>query len=98
MFVAGAGRDGRVVDPADGMDPRTRPHPLPSLMQALRRPADPPVHPRTWIGGGDWDHSPFGPLRDRLAADATWTVREIPVGHNIMRHDPDALAAIMTSA
>ncbi|MGC4936481.1 alpha/beta fold hydrolase [Kribbella sp. DT2] len=47
--------------------------------------------------GGPWPGTPFGPLTDRLRNDPAWTFHEIPVGHNIARRDPHALAAVLAA-
>jgi pimeloyl-ACP methyl ester carboxylesterase len=93
IFIAGSAADGRWVEVPDGMDPRARPHPLPSFVQAVRLTGT-SRHPftRTFISGGPWPGSPFDDLTTRLRADPGWTVHEIPVGHNIARRDPHALA------
>ncbi|MEV6288337.1 alpha/beta fold hydrolase [Kribbella sp. NPDC051770] len=96
LFITGAHPDGRWVAVPEGMDPRARPHPLPSFLQSITLP--PPTTPpyaRTFISGGDWPGTPFTALAARLRNDATWNFHEIPVGHNIARRDPSALAAVL---
>ena len=96
LFIAGARADGRWVAVPDGLDPRARPHPLASFVQAIKL-AGKPKHAldRTFISGGAWPRSPFVALTKRLRNDADWRVHEIPVGHNIARRDPHSLAAIL---
>jgi pimeloyl-ACP methyl ester carboxylesterase len=98
MFIAGSTGDGRWVAVPEGMDTRARPHPLPSFLQAVRLTATADESfARTFISGGSWPGSPFVELCARLRADAMWTVHEIPVGHNIARSDPAALAGILAA-
>lgn len=96
LFVAGARADGRWVAVPEGLDPRARPHPLPSFIQSIRLEG---THRhtlgRTFISGGAWPGSPFLTLTERLTKDPDWRVHEIPVGHNIARRDPLSLAAVL---
>jgi pimeloyl-ACP methyl ester carboxylesterase len=98
LFVAGARADGRWVAVPDGLDPRARPHPLPSLVQSVRL-GDSPGHAfgRTFISGGAWPGSPFVTLTERLRHEPGWRVHDIPVGHNIARRDPHGLAAVLAA-
>jgi pimeloyl-ACP methyl ester carboxylesterase len=96
LFIAGSHPNGRWVAVPEGLDPRARPHPLPSFLQAITLKSKPAV-PRTFISGGPWPGTPFGPLTDRLRDDPTWDFHEIPVGHNIARRDPQALAAVLAA-
>ncbi|WP_256096269.1 alpha/beta fold hydrolase [Streptomyces sp. LUP30] len=96
LFMAGARADGRWVAVPEGLDPRARPHPLPSFLQSIRLAGGSGRAPgRTFISGGAWPGSPFTALTERLRHDPGWRVREIPVGHNIARRDPHALAAVL---
>jgi pimeloyl-ACP methyl ester carboxylesterase len=96
MFIAGSRTDGRWVTVPEGLDPRARPHPLPSFVQSVRlRGTTNPSYQRTYISGGVWPGSPFLELTERLRNDPDWTVHEIAVGHNIARHDPLSLAAVL---
>jgi pimeloyl-ACP methyl ester carboxylesterase len=96
LFMAGARDDGRWVAPPSGADPRARPHPLASFLQSLRLRSGPGrAVGRTFISGGAWPGSPFAAVTERLRRDSGWRVHEIPVGHNIARHDPVGLAAVL---
>ncbi|WP_328321914.1 alpha/beta hydrolase [Kribbella sp. NBC_00382] len=94
LFIAGARTDGRWVAVPDGLDPRARPHPLPSFLQSITL-AGVPTLPRTFISGGPWPGTPFALLTERLRTDPTWQFHEIPVGHNIARRDPHSLATLL---
>ncbi|MDQ0596087.1 hypothetical protein QF037_000432 [Streptomyces canus] len=96
LFMAGARGDGCWVAIPSVIDPRARPHPLPSFLQSLR------LHDgggyavgRTFISGGAWPGSPFVDVAERPRRDSDWRVHEIPVGHNIARRDPSGLAAVL---
>ncbi len=96
LFIAGSRTDGRWVAVPDGLDPRARPHPLPSFLQSIRLTGAPrPALTRTYLSGGAWPGSPFLTLTERLRDDPAWQVVEIPVGHNIARRDPQGLAAVL---
>ena len=75
---------------------RARPHPPASFLQTLRvRNGPARAAGRTFISGGAWPGSPFTAVTERLGRDAGWRVHEIPIGHNIARQDPGALAAVL---
>jgi pimeloyl-ACP methyl ester carboxylesterase len=98
LFIAGARADGRWVAVPDGLDPRARPHSLASFVQSIRLRGNPGhAFGRTFISGGAWPGSPFVNLTERLRTDSAWRVHEIPVGHNIARRDPQALAATLNA-
>ncbi|MFC1408677.1 alpha/beta fold hydrolase [Streptacidiphilus sp. N1-12] len=95
-FILGAGADGRWVAVPSGLDPRSRPHPLPSFVQSIRLGGTSgSAHGRTFISGGAWPGSPFTALAERLRHDPDWRFHDIPVGHNIARRDPRGLAAVL---
>ncbi len=96
-FIDGVRGDGRWVAVPDGLDPRARPHPLPSFVQSIKLTGSSPTVNRTYISGGDWPGTPFTELTERLRNDPAWQVHEIPVGHNIARRDPSSLAAALAA-
>lgn len=96
VFVAGAAATGYAVRPPDGGDPRRRPHPLASFLQAIRLTGAPVRVPRReFVYCSGWDGTPFAELRVRLDADPDWRVHELPTGHNAMREAPKAVAALL---
>ncbi|MEV8375357.1 alpha/beta hydrolase [Kribbella sp. NPDC056861] len=98
LFIAGSRSDGRWVAVPDGLDPRARPHPLPSFVQSIRLRDNPEYgFRRTYVSGGAWPGSPFVALSERLRDDPDWRVHEIAVGHNIARRDPLGLAAVLAA-
>lgn len=99
-FVAGAAETGFSVRPPyrppDGGDPRRRPHPLASLIQAVRLTgAADRVPRREFVYCSGWEGTPFTGLRDRLEADPGWQVHELPTAHNAMREAPGSVAALL---
>ncbi|MEU3548416.1 alpha/beta fold hydrolase [Streptomyces longwoodensis] len=96
-FLAGAASTGYSVLPPAGGDPRRRPHPLASFVQTARLTgAVDEVAQREFVYCSGWeDRTPFTDLRSRLRADPRWRVSELPTGHNAMREDPDAVAALL---
>ncbi|MFF1571811.1 alpha/beta fold hydrolase [Leifsonia sp. NPDC058292] len=97
-FVAGASETGFAVLPPDrpGRDPRRRPHPFASLVQSVRLTgAHARVPHREFIYCSGWEGTPFTGLRDRLEADPSWRVSELPTAHDAMREAPDAVAELL---
>ncbi|WP_432849547.1 alpha/beta fold hydrolase [Amycolatopsis sp. CA-161197] len=100
-FVAGAADTGHAVRPPfrapHGGDPRRRPHPLASLVQAIRLTgAVDRVPRRDFVYCSGWeDRTPFAGLRARLEADPGWHVHDLPIAHNAMREAPGAVAELL---
>jgi NADPH:quinone reductase-like Zn-dependent oxidoreductase/pimeloyl-ACP methyl ester carboxylesterase len=95
-FAAGAATDGYAVRPPAGLDPRTRPHPLASFLQAIRLTgALARVPRREFIYCSGWDGTPFAELRDRLQSDPEWQVHDLPTGHDALHEAPAAVAALL---
>lgn len=96
-FAAGAATTGYAVRPPDGMDSRTRPHPLASFLQAVRLTGTLARVPRReFVYCSGWeDRTPFAGLRTRLQADPGWQVHDLPTGHDAMHEDPEAVAALL---
>ncbi|MFC7380651.1 alpha/beta fold hydrolase [Sphaerisporangium rhizosphaerae] len=96
-FAAGAATTGYAVRPPDGVDPRCRPHPLTSFVQAIRLTgALAPAPRREFIYCSGWeDRTPFAELRSRLHADPGWQVHDVPTGHDALHEAPEAVAALL---
>jgi pimeloyl-ACP methyl ester carboxylesterase len=96
-FVSGASSSGYAVNPPAEGDSRRRPHPLASLMQAIRLSGGYGQVPRReFVYCSGWEeNTPFRPTRDRLQADPGWQVHDIPTVHNAMRDAPEAVAAVL---
>ncbi|MFD0688495.1 alpha/beta fold hydrolase [Actinomadura fibrosa] len=96
-FAAGAATTGYAVRPPEGGDPRRRPHPLASFLQAVRLTgAYAQIPTREFVYCSGWeDRTPFADLRARLQADPDWRVHDLPTAHNPMREAPNAVAALL---
>ncbi|MEV5744957.1 alpha/beta hydrolase family protein [Microbispora rosea] len=97
VIAAGAAGTGYAVRPPDGGDPRRRPHPLASFLQAIRLTGTPAQVPRReFVYCSGWeDRTPFAELRTRLQADPGWQVHDLPTGHDAMHEAPEAVAALL---
>lgn len=99
MFAAGAASTGYSVLPPrkTSGDPRRRPHPLASFLQAIRLTGAVDRAPRReFVYCSGWaDRTPFAELRMRLEADPAWRVHELPTGHDAMNEAPEAVAALL---
>ncbi|HEU5030877.1 MAG TPA: alpha/beta hydrolase family protein [Spirillospora sp.] len=97
VFAAGAASTGYAVRPPGDGDPRRRPHPLASFLQAVRLTgALARIPRREFVYCSGWeDGTPFADLRSRLRADPGWRVHDLPTGHDAMREAPDAVAALL---
>lgn len=85
------------VAPLPGIEnPRATPHPLLTLLEAVR--IDDPaqaVANRTYIYASDWPHTPFTRFADRVKADPAWRYHDWPCTHDVMGDCPDQLLALM---
>ena len=96
MFVAGAKVDGLNCAPPANLDPRCRPHPMGTFLQAIDlsgRWRD--VSRKTYIGAHGWDGSPFLDLYQRLSGEPEWSTLALDCGHNVARLQPEVLADIL---
>jgi pimeloyl-ACP methyl ester carboxylesterase len=89
LVLAQARHDGVTVLPRDGADPRCRPHPLGSFVQALRAPYAAPSLHRVFVYATGWSATPFTAQYERLRTDPAWTVHTIASAHNVVRYAPD---------
>ncbi|MFC4947328.1 alpha/beta fold hydrolase [Pseudonocardia sp. GCM10023141] len=98
VFATGAADTGFAVrPPGAGGDPRRRPHPLASFLQAIRLTgAVDEVPRREFVYCSGWaDRTPFAELRARLGADPRWRVHDLPTRHDAMHEAPEAVAALL---
>jgi hypothetical protein len=78
------------------MDPRCRPQPMATFLQAIELTGRwLEVPQKTYIGAHGWEGSPFLDLYNRLSADPAWTTFTVDCGHNVARLQPEVLAAIL---
>lgn len=91
-----ARHDGLTVLPPEGSDPRRRPHPLGSFVQALRLTRPPAVLRRVFVYAAGWSATPFAAQYERLRNDPAWQVHVVDCVHNLMQHAPDETFKIMS--
>ena len=96
-YIDGASRTGFAVDPLPFFDPRARPHPLGSLIQASKLTgAWTSVGVKHYVAADEWvGRSPFADVAERLEADPDWQVHHWPVSHNVLRDGPDRLLQLL---
>ncbi|MFF7243508.1 alpha/beta fold hydrolase [Embleya sp. NPDC008237] len=99
-YLGGVGRDGYTSEPLPFFDPRATPHPLASLMQAVRLEGGlDRFERRDFVYATAWEgESPFQAVHRRLSNDPAWHVHSVASGHNIMRDAPDELLKILLDA
>jgi pimeloyl-ACP methyl ester carboxylesterase len=95
LAIERARHDGLSVLPPDGRDPRCRPHPLGSFLQALRlgKAAMPPH--RVFVYASGWDATPFTAQYQRLQQDPDWIVHNIACGHDVINIASDQVFDIL---
>lgn len=95
-FIAGARADGLTCAPPPNFDPRGRPHPIGTFLQAIELSGRWRRVPRkTYVGAHGWEESPFLDLYGRLSADPEWKTDSLKCGHNIARLEPEALTEVL---
>ncbi|MEV4092545.1 alpha/beta fold hydrolase [Streptosporangium saharense] len=96
-YLSGVGETGYTSAPLPFFDPRATPHPLASLLQAVRLEGGlDRYRSRDYVYATEWDgESPFTTLYERLRDDPTWRTHALTSGHNIMRDAPDTLLKIL---
>lgn len=96
VFIAGAKTDGLTCTPPVHLDPRCRPHPIGTFLQAIKLSGRWREVPRkTFIGAFGWDGSPFRDLHERLSSDPEWSTFAFDCGHNVARLNPEALVEVL---
>ncbi|MBA4224100.1 MAG: alpha/beta hydrolase [Methylobacterium sp.] len=96
VFIAGATADGLTCAPPAHLDPRCRPHPIGTFLQAITLSGRWRKVPRkTFIGAFGWEGSPFRDLHERLSRDPEWSTFAFDCGHNVARLNPKALVEVL---
>jgi len=96
VFIAGAKADGLTCAPPVHLDPRCRPHPIGTFLQAINLSGRWREVPRkTYIGAFGWEGSPFRDLHERLSHDPEWSTFAFDCGHNVARLNPEALVEVL---
>jgi pimeloyl-ACP methyl ester carboxylesterase len=95
-FIAGAMVDGLNCAPPPNLDPRCRPHPIGTFLQAIDLSGRwRGVSRKIYVGAHGWEGSPFLDLYGRLSTDPEWRTFSLNCGHNIARLEPEALTEIL---
>jgi pimeloyl-ACP methyl ester carboxylesterase len=95
-FITGAKADGLNCAPPPNLDPRCRPHPMGTFLQAIDLSGHwRQVSRKTYVGAHGWEGSPFLDLYKRLSVDPEWETVSLDCGHNIARLQPEALTEIL---
>ncbi|WP_024512756.1 alpha/beta hydrolase [Bradyrhizobium sp. ARR65] len=96
IAIERARHDGLSVLPPEGLDPRCRPHPLGSFLQALRLTKPTPAIPRIFVYASGWEATPFTAQYQRLRNDPAWIVHSLACGHDVINAAPDEIFNILT--
>ena len=95
LAIERARHDGLSVLPPDGRDPRCRPHPLGSFLQALHLGKAALPGKRVFVYASSWQATPFAAQYERLQQDPDWIVHNIACGHDIINIAPDEVFDIL---
>jgi pimeloyl-ACP methyl ester carboxylesterase len=96
VFIAGAAADGLTCAPPGHLDARCRPHPLATLLQAIRLSgAWRQVATKVHVAATGWEGSPFIEPNERLRADPAWRTHRLDCAHDVPRLAPAALAELL---
>lgn len=96
VFIEGAKADGPTCAPPAHLDPRCRPHPIGTFLQAIKLSGRWREVPRkTYVGAFGWEGSPFRDLHERLSGDPEWVTYAFDCGHNVARLNPEALVEVL---
>ncbi|MFF5445311.1 alpha/beta fold hydrolase [Streptomyces sp. NPDC012888] len=96
-YLNGTGDTGFTSAPLPFFDPRATPHPLATLLQAVRLEGDLSRFPhKSYVYATGWPTpSPFTELYERLARTPGWRTHAVDSGHNVMRDAPEELLAVL---
>ncbi|TYO63932.1 alpha/beta hydrolase [Bradyrhizobium hipponense] len=95
LAIDRARHDGLSVLPPEGGDPRRRPHPLGSFLQAVHLPRAPAPMPRVFVYASGWSATPFTAQYQRLRDDPAWIVHSLACGHDVINAAPDEIFEIL---
>jgi pimeloyl-ACP methyl ester carboxylesterase len=95
LAIERARHDGLTVLPPDGRDPRCRPHPLGSFLQALHLGEVATPARRVFVYASGWEATPFAAQYRRLLDDPGWIVHGIACGHDVINIAPDEVFDIL---
>lgn len=99
-YLNGVEDNGYTSAPLPFFDPRATPHPLASLMQAIRLDGGlDRFAGKDYVYATGWpEGSPFTEVYERLSADPEWRTHALDSGHNVMRDAPDELLKVLLGA
>ncbi|MCX5376763.1 alpha/beta fold hydrolase [Streptomyces sp. NBC_00091] len=99
-YLNGVAETGYASAPLPFFDPRATPHPLASLLQAVRLEGGlDRFGSRDYVYAAGWDGaSPFTALYERLLGDPAWRTHALASGHNVMRDAPQELLKVLLAA
>lgn len=96
VFIEGARGGGLNCAPPAHLDPRCRPQPIGTFLQAIKLSGRWREAPRkTYIGAFGWEGSPFRDLHERLSHDPEWSTFAFDCGHNVARLNPEGLVEVL---
>lgn len=96
LIIEHARHDGLTVEPPAGRDPRRKPHPIGSFLQALHLTRAEKPMPRLFVYATGWSATPFTAQYERLRADPAWQVHGIDCGHDVINEAADEVFEILT--
>lgn len=96
LIIKNARHDGLTVAPPPGRDPRRRPHPIGSFLQALRLTRPEKEMPRLFVYATGWSATPFTAQYERLRDDPAWQVHTLACGHDVVGEKPDEVFEMLT--
>jgi pimeloyl-ACP methyl ester carboxylesterase len=98
LIIARARHDGLTVEPpvSPRPDPRRRPHPIGSFLQALHLTRPEKEIPRLFVYATGWDATPFTAQYERLRNDPAWQVHALACGHDVIKEKPDDVFELLT--
>lgn len=85
------------VAPLPGLEnPRLSPHPLLTLLEAVRFTGEEAkVRRRIYIFANGWQPTPFGQFSDRVQGDPAWECHEAEASHDVMGDQPEQTLRIL---
>jgi pimeloyl-ACP methyl ester carboxylesterase len=96
LIIERVRHDGLTVEPPAGRDPRRRPHPIGSFLQALHLTRAEKPMPRLFVYATGWSATPFTAQYERLRDDPAWQVHTLACGHDVINEKPDEVFEILT--
>jgi len=96
LIIDNARHDGLTVEPPGNRDPRRRPHPIGSFLQALRLTRPEKEMPRLFVYATGWSATPFTAQYERLRKDPAWQVYTLDCGHDVIKERPDEIFEMLS--